>query len=418
MPDLFTPQTQVAVNNVSRTKRQKEGIQKWVNNALKGTLVYPTGAGKTYTAIMAIERLLTKNPEATVLIVVPTDTLKVQWMEYLVKHNLLANCEIVIINSAIKRTYNVSLLIIDECHKAAATGFSKIFNCVKYKAILCLTATLERLDGEHTVITSKAPVIDRIELSEAIANGWVSGYREYLVLLDVDLTEYTENNKKFYDHFSYFDNNFSAAMNCCTDYIFRNSYAKKYGLDTKSVIIHAMGFNRALQARKKFINNHPKKIEIANLILEHRQDKKCITFSNTISMAEKIKYGKVYSGKDTKKKGRMTIGEFLLQTSGVLNSSQKLNEGFDDPNVSIAIIMGFDSNKGKKQQRIGRIIRKTDDKVAEVFSLVLKGTAEEQWHRNSSNDYTTINEENLINLLKGEEFRVRPNKEVSMLLRF
>lgn len=418
MSDLFTPQAQIAVDNVSRTKRQKEGIQKWVDNKLKGTLVYPTGAGKSFTAIMAIERLLAKNPAISVLIVVPTDVLKSQWMEYLVRYRLLSNCEVAIINSAIKKTYNVGLLVIDECHKAAADGFSKIFSCVKYKAILCLTATLERLDGRHTIVTDKAPVVDRIELSDAIANGWISGYREYLVLLDVDLTEYTENNKKFYDHFSYFDNDFSTAMNCCTDYMFRNSYAKKYGLDTKSVIIHAMGFNRALQARKKFINNHPKKIEICNLILEYRQDKKAITFSNTIAMAEKVKYGKAYSGKDTKKKGRITIEEFLSQDTGVLNSSQKLNEGFDDPKVSLAIIMGFDSNKGKKQQRIGRIIRKTEDKVAEVFSLVLKGTVEEEWHRRSTDDYITINEENLISLLKGEEFRTRPNKEVSMLLRF
>lgn len=405
-------------NNESRTLRQKEGVQKWVDNKLKGTLVYPTGTGKTYTAIMALQRVIAKNPQAKVLIVVPTDPLKLQWIEQLASFNLLDNCTIVIINTAIKNTYSVHVLVIDECHRAAATTFSKIFQCVKYKAILCLTATLERLDGKHSIITKYAPIVDKIELSDAIQNGWVSNYREYLVLLEVDLTEYLQYNQQFYDHFTFFNNDFSAAMKCCTDSFYRRMYAKEHGESEKTVIIHAMGFNRALQARKKFINNHPKKIEIANLILEHRQDRKAITFSNTITMAEKIKYGKAYSGKDTKKKGRITIEEFKAQSTGVLNSSQKLNEGFDDPNVSLAVILGFDSNKGKKQQRIGRVIRKTDNKVVEVFSLVLKGTVEETWFTNSADDYITISEENLIHLLNGEEFRTKQNREVHMLLRF
>lgn len=58
--------------------------------------------------------------------------------------------------------------------------------------ILCLTATLERLDGKEIILKERCPVVDVISFEEATSNGWVAPIKEYLVLLDVDLTEYNE----------------------------------------------------------------------------------------------------------------------------------------------------------------------------------------------------------------------------------
>ncbi len=51
-----------------------------------------------------------------------------------------------------------------------------------------------------------------------------------------------------------------------------------------------------------------------------------------------------------------------------------------------------------------RVIRKEANKQAEVFSLVIKNTMEEQWFRKSSQGLSsiTIDEEELIKLLRGE----------------
>ena len=65
---------------MDRTTRQKLGIKKWIDAKGKATLVYGTGVGKTYTAIMAIRLLLKSVPNAYVLIVVPTKVLKEQWI--------------------------------------------------------------------------------------------------------------------------------------------------------------------------------------------------------------------------------------------------------------------------------------------------------------------------------------------------
>jgi superfamily II DNA or RNA helicase len=49
--------------------------------------------------------------------------------------------------------------------------FKKIFEVVSYKMILCLTGTLERLDGKEILIKKYAPVCDTITLEEASKNG-------------------------------------------------------------------------------------------------------------------------------------------------------------------------------------------------------------------------------------------------------
>ena len=62
-------------------------------------------------------------------------------------------------------------------------------------------------------------------------------------------------------------------------------------------------------------------------------------------MAENIDRGFVYTGKDSKKKSRMTIEEFSTKEFGVLNTIKKANEGLDIVGLDTAIILGMDSSK-------------------------------------------------------------------------
>jgi superfamily II DNA or RNA helicase len=379
-----------------------------------------------------MKRFLAKNPGRRIIIVVPTDALQRQWLSDLTEQQVPMVYEVLIINSVVKHEWTCDLLVLDECHKYASDLFGKVFEVVKYKIILGLTATMERLDGKDSYIKKYCPVVDRVDVSEATARGWLSPYREYKVMVEVDnLDKYYELNREFYEHFAFFGHDFTLAMACATKWQKRIELAKTILPDfdkkpdewkalNKTILIHAMGFNRTLQARKKFIYEHPKKIELTNMILEHRQDKKCITFSKTIKIAEQIKYGKVLSSKETKKKGRMTLEEFKSASVGVLNTSKMLDEGADIPGLSVAVILGYDSSPTSKTQRIGRVIRKAENKVAEVFTLVIKGTVEEEWFRKStgSKDYITLADSDLLNLLEGREFTPKKNKETKMIFRF
>lgn len=422
MADLF--------GNLSRTERQEQGVQRWVDNKLCGTLNWATGVGKTRGGLMAISRFLKKNPTKSVIIVVPSEPIQRQWNQELIDWNLFQQCSVKTMSDTSVNKYSCTLLVIDEIHKVGAPTLLNIFKNVQYTIILGLTATFERLDGKDEIISKKCPIVDTISVEEAIENKWLADYREYEVLIEPeDIDVYKEVNKEFYEHFSYFNYDFNLAMKCATDWKRRSELAKErcredqsedFKTVNKQILVHAMGFSRTLQARKKYIYNHPKKIELTNLILENRQDEKCITFSATVAMAEKIKYGAVYSGKDSVKKGRMNLQEFVQQDGGVLNTVMKLNEGFNCPDISVSVILGFNSSSTTKKQRVGRVIRQKEGKVAEVFTLVLKGTVEEEWFRKSTSTgrYIPISEENLIDVLQGRPFNPKKKKQTKMMFRF
>ena len=207
-----------------------------------------------------------------------------------------------------------------------------------------------------------------ITSTEALANQWVSEYKEYLVLIDVDnIEEYQKWNKEFQVHFEYLNFDFNLAMSLLgpTGFINRaklrdqrcpNGTEAERKEVFKQITYHATAFMRCIQQRKAFVNNHPKKLELTRKIINARPFSKVITFSNNIKMAEAIGIGKVYSGKDTKKKGRLTMEEFANGDFQVINTIQKCNEGMDLKGLSVAVILGLDSSKTKAVQRLNNKI--------------------------------------------------------------
>lgn len=404
---------------VSRDERQEQCRVTWIKNKCKGSIQACTGFGKTRVGLNCIKTLLSKRPGSRVLIVVPTDVLQIQWQNILDSNSLSFYCTVAVINTVVKHSWQCDLLILDEEHRYAADTFKKVFSKVQYKMILGLTATFERLDGREEIIAKYCPVIDKITVQEALLNGWVSKFKEYLVLIDVDnIDEYKQLNKEFTSHFEFFNFDFDLAMKMIgkDGYKYRIAYRDQLLPDNaleedrinmfKNITIHAMGFMRAMQDRKTFINNHLKKTEIANMIIQARPNSKIITFSNNIKMAESIAVGEVYSGKTSKKKGRTTISEFNLKPTGVLNTVKKAIEGLDVKGLSVAINIGIDSSEIKAVQKLGRIIRAEEGKEAEMFNIIINNTAEVEWFKKSHKnaEYITIDEENLKKVLLGKEY--------------
>lgn len=376
-------------------------IKKWIEAGGQNTIVAFTGMGKTFLAIQLSKRFIEKYPDVKILIIVPTQVLKEQWESELIKHNIQRNHKVEIVNTVIKYDWDCDLMIVDEAHRCSSLEFRKIFTCVNYKKLLCLTATLERLDGLEKVIEHYAPLCDEITLEEGLKNGWVSEYREYKILLDVDLTEYNNIHTQFLKHFSFFNYNLGLALRCVKFPPSQVILAKDLNVPLSSVKAHTYSFMRLLRERKEWVMNHPKKIEVAQAIMEKRQDKKILTFSSSINLAKALNSKHVIHSKISKKKRKAILESYKTQTSGVLSSVDALREGMDVPGVSVAIILGFNSSMLKKIQTVGRVIRKEDDKVAEVFTLVIKNTIEEQWFAKSSKNvnYLTMDENDLNNLL-------------------
>ena len=356
---------------MDRTERQKLCLKRWLDAKGHGSIVACTGFGKTRVALNLIDAFVTKNPQSHTLVVVPTQVLKDQWITQIDERGLGLNVCVEIINTVIKFDWSVDLLIIDEAHRAVAQSLVKIFERVEYSYILGLTGTLERLDMRHLLLDRYAPVCDRITLEEAEREGWVATHKEYAVMLNVDLTDYNAWNARFNKAFAFFNFEFDVAMKAATDFTVRAKIAKQLGVDVKMVAAMGMEFVRSLKARKEFIMNHPKKIEIAKKIIAARKDHKILTFSG-------------------------------------LNTSKAADEGLDIDGVDTEIILHTDSSKIRKGQRLGRSIRFKEGKVAEIFTLIIAGTQETKWLANSKiSKVTTITEEQLDKLLAGEEIITR-----------
>ena len=415
-----------------RDIRQHQCIEKWVHNKCKGCIEGCTGFGKTRVALNAISMIHKKYPNLRILVVVPTDLLQRQWRAQLEERMLSEVTDVEVINTVIKHEWNCSILVLDEIHRYAADSFKQLFTKVKYHYILGLTATFSRLDGKHELISKYCPIIDVIPLAEALVKGWVSPYTEYEVIIDVpDIEVYDQYQREFNEHFEFFNWDFNLIMSMTgprgyinqikyRDELCENkdeSYKKNI---LKAIKNHVAGFMRCLQARKKFINNHPKKLEITRKIIEARYNKKIITFSNNVKMAESIGIGSVYTGRLSKKKGRITIDEFNQQKDGVLNTVAKANEGMDIHGLSVAIILGLDSSQIKATQRTGRVIRFEDNKNAEIFNIVINHSVETEWFKksHSRNPYVVIDENNLDKVLKGLPYEPYKKPIQNLMFRF
>lgn len=351
---------------MTRDERQEIARVKWIKSRCKGTLVQPTGCGKTTSALKCLKSVINKYPSMRILVVVPTDNLKNQWRQQLDNWGMEFNADVQVINTVVKHNWTIDILVLDECHRYAASTFQQVFKTVNYKYILGLTATFERLDGKQEIVSKYCPVIDEITLLEAKLNNWIASYKEYLVILDTDdIDIYKEYNKSFISSFESFNFDWNLAMSCIgpKGFIERAKYRDKLcpnGSEEqrknlfKSITFNSMNFMRMIQKRKAYINNHPKKIEIARKIIEARSNSKIITFSNNIKMAESIGMnGQVYTGKDSKAKARANLEDFNNAKIGLIHSVSKLNEGADIKGLSVAIILGLDSSEIKAVQRRG-----------------------------------------------------------------
>ena len=403
-------------HKITRDERQEECRRKWIKNRCVGTIVASTGFGKSRIGLNCIKTVLKHFPQYRVLIIVPTETLQKQWCGHIDSNGLGLSCDVQIINTVIKHPAKYDLLVLDEAHRYAAETFVRLFEVVKYQFILGLTATFERLDGRDKILAQYCPVIDTIDINTCLANGWVSPYKEYLVLVNVDdLEEYEKINKEFISHFEFFGfswelvNKLAGPMGWRNKLLLRDSMCSdpnKKSEVLQNINYHAIRFWATMHEKKAFINNHPKKIEIVKKIIKARKDKKIITFANHIKMAEKIPNATVYSSRTSKKRSATAIEDFNSGKITLLSTVKKADEGLDVKGLSVAIIFGLDSSTTRACQRRGRSIRFEQGKTAEIFNIVLNRTQETKWFYDShkGDSFITIDESELDKVLQGKDF--------------
>lgn len=405
---------------MTRDERQEECVKNWIKYKGRACVLAATGFGKSRICILIINRCLNKNPNFNTVVLVPTDYLRRQWKDLIKSYNLEKNVKVESYNWAIKNYFACDLLVCDECHTLASESRIKIIYNNSYNFFLGLTATINRIDEREQLLLKHFPICDTVSLEDCKENGWVAEFKEYKVLIESDLMEYNIINEQYNHHFAFFNFDWNKVqyvfVKTGIDYGRVKSLARIMNCSDKEVILHATNVMRLTRQRKEWCYNHPKKIDIAKKIIEHRADKKILTFSQSIKIASMLPYGDVVHSKLKKKEVNTIVDKFNQQDIGILHSVKSMSAGCDIKNLSVGIITSLNSSQIDALQVIGRSIRKEGDKTSEIFNLILKDTIEEAWfqksHKNS--EYITIDENQLEKILNNEEIQIRRRREMNL----
>lgn len=380
----FSPLPLVSALDMQPYPHQREALAAWIAAGRMGVVVLPTGAGKTYVAHLAMQA----TPRST-LIVVPTLDLMHQWYAHLLAafpdvavgllgggaHDatpiLVATYDSAAIHAeALGNKY--ALLICDECHHLPSE-FTRViaeYSLAPYR--LGLSATPERSDGRHTELwTLLGPEVYRTSAA-ALSGTVLASHR--IVHLTVKLSQ---RERQRYD------------LLIAT----RNRFLQHQGirlgtLDGWQAFVKASARSRAgrsamlahREARAIAFGTAGKLRVLADLLAQHHPARTLI-FTDDNAMVYQIAQTYLIPAithKTPVKERHDILEQFRTGTYPVIVTSRVLNEGVDVPEASVAIVLSGTGSQREYIQRLGRILRRGEGKLAVLYEVVAEATSEER----------------------------------------
>jgi superfamily II DNA or RNA helicase len=362
---------------------QTESIEAWRRNERCGVIVLPTGAGKTHAATMAIEMCSRQT-----LVVVPTLDLMNQWYDLLLS---TFNAEIGLIGggfyeigaitvttyaSAFRHQERIGnqfgLIIFDECHHLPSEGYKYAAEFAIAPFRLGLSATPDRADGNDSLLEELVgKFVYRLE-AQQLAGEYLADYIIERIEVDLSQTE-SEVYKRERDIFRSFVRMKNIPFGSIDGW--------------KTFIMHSARSEDGRRAMKAYRNS--KKIALGtdaklrvlqDLLIRHRHDKVLI-FTAENEMVYRISNDYLIPAithETNVKERRFWLEAFNNGDVLALATSKVLNEGVNIPDASVAIILSGSGSSREHIQRLGRILRKKENKQAILYEVVTRNTTEER----------------------------------------
>jgi len=346
---------------------QLTALMRWVENGFCGTIVIPTGGGKTIIGIAGMVKL-----KLPTIIFVPNLWLLEQWREKIAMFTgypksaigTLGGGEVDIrditvatYQSGIKHIEKICrrfwLVIYDECHHIPARTFRRIAMNMFAPYRIALSATPKRRDKNETLLFKLAGgIVYSISYPELVKAGLLAPmiYRRIYVPLPPD------RMLVYYQIMGEADRE-------------RNEI-KKRQLINKLIAI---------------AQENPNKLEVVKKIVEKHKSEKMFIFTSSIRFAKRI--AKVVNdvvpavaltAESTRSEEERIVKRFRAGLIRALVIIRKAEEGVDIGEASVAIITGGSKQRREFIQRIGRVLRPQKNKVAWIYEIISEGTIEEQ----------------------------------------
>jgi superfamily II DNA or RNA helicase len=365
-------------NEIELRGYQQQALNRWLSER-RGVVVLPTGAGKTYVGIEAIDEI-----NNATFVVVPTLDLVDQWKselqtfdipigEYTGREKTLESITVSTYDSAYNHAERLGnrfeLLVFDEVHHLASESYRQIAELFAAPFALGLTATFEREDDKHEVLGEllggKIHEID----TEELTGEYLSEYTVERITVELTPEEreaYEENVETF------------------RKYLMSANITMRGPEDFQKVVLRSGNDPRAWRAvrsrntaRQIAYSSESKLDELATLLEQHRDDRIIIfTRYNDLVYDVSDRFFIPSITYTTEKDERQHIlKQFKNHSYNAIVSSQVLNEGIDVPDANIGIILSGTGSNREYRQRLGRILRPSGD-TAHLYEIVSSNTGE------------------------------------------
>lgn len=382
--DVFDLPTPSVDSSYKLRAYQSEALDAWETAGHRGVLELPTGSGKTVIGIAAIEAL-----DTPTLVVVPTVDLLDQWVDELEREfdcpigrlgggsQRLESVTVSTYDSAYLRAEELGdqfgLVIFDEVHHLGGEGYRDIARMLAAPARLGLTATFERPDGAHEQV---AQVVGDVvfELDpEELAGEYLSAYD--IKQVDISLTpaerdKYDRNQTIFTDYLA--ESNIQLTSG--SDY---QQLVKRSGTDPKA----RDALLAKQRAREVMMNADGKVDRLADILDRHREDRVIVFTAHTdlvYRLSDRFLLPAITHETGASER-RDILEKFRAGEYSRVVTANVLDEGVDVPAANVAVVLSGSGSEREFTQRLGRILRPTDDaRPATLYELVTEETAEER----------------------------------------
>ncbi len=385
------------LNNLPKIKvklrdYQLEAIENWCLEKM-GSIVLPTGAGKTIIGLKIIE--IVNSPT---LIIVPTLDLIKQWTKILSRN---FDIEIGNIGGGIENiqpitvsTYDSAyikaawignkflLIVFDEVHHLPAPSYRLIAETFVAPYRLGLTATIERedhLEQDFPYLIGKSTF--QITAKELAENKYLANYiieRKKTFMSSEEYLKYKESMTIYYTCLKKIGLNMNS----------NNAFKRLIMMSTNNTMAR-----RALVARNNAIDialNSRSKINEIRKILGENKDIKTIIFTQHNKLVYEISNDFLIpfiTHKSSKEEREDVLTGFKDGRYKAIVTSKVLDEGIDVPDAQLGILVSGTGSSREFIQRLGRLLRpKNDNNEARLIEIISSGTSEtvtsERRHRN------------------------------------
>lgn len=360
---------------------QKDALEAWNAAGKRGTVVLPTGAGKTVLAMLAMA-----SAGRPTLVVVPTLSLMHQWRDVIRKWfdvpvGLVGGGEsdrqpvtVTTYDSAALHIefngHRFGLIVFDECHHLPSPSYRFIAEGSIAPFRLGLTATLERTDGGERIVEQLVgPVVHRVGI-ESLEGTYLAPYEtiEVPVSLDDDeLARYTALRQRYLT----FLRSSGIAMGAPDGW-------RRFIIQASQSEEGRAAFAAYREQRRIALTSKGKLDALWTILLRHRGER-VIVFTEdneTVYRLSRWLLAPAITHHTSGPERLSTLAAFARGEWPVLLTSKVLNEGVDVPEANVGVVLSGSGSVREHVQRLGRILRRREGKRAVLYEICSADTAE------------------------------------------